>query len=176
LHIAMHAIGKITLFFCAGAIYVALHKKYISQMNGIGRQMPFTMAAFFLGSICIIGLPPMGGSWSKWYLCLGALDAGQMVFVFVLMASSLLSIGYLMPVVYRAFFFEPDPDDHHHDHHDEHHSDGHDGHEPKDGFWANINEAPILCVAPLCLTALGCIALFFLAPHIYNLVITITEV
>ena len=76
----------------------------------------------------------------------------------------------------QAFFFEPDPDDHHHDHHDEHHENSHGGHEPKDGFWANINEAPILCVAPLCLTALGCIALFFLAPHIYNLVITITEV
>lgn len=173
LHIAMHAIGKITLFFCAGAIYVALHKKYISQMNGIGRQMPFTMAAFFLGSICIIGLPPMGGSWSKWYLCLGALEAGHMVFVFVLMISSLLSIGYLMPVVYRAFFFEPDPDDHHHGHG---HDDGHHSHEPKEGFWANLHEAPILCVAPLCLTALGCVALFFFAPHIYNLVITITEV
>jgi multicomponent Na+:H+ antiporter subunit D len=174
MHIAMHAVGKITLFFCAGAIYVALHKKYISQMNGIGRKMPFTMSAFFLGSICIIGLPPMGGSWSKWYICLGALDAGHMVFVFILMISSLLSIGYLMPVVVRAFFFEPDPDDDH----------GHDGHgqptsghaEKKAGFWANIQEAPVLCVGPLCLTAVGCIALFFFAPAIYDLVKTITGV
>ena len=91
LHIAMHAIGKITLFFCAGAIYVALHKKKISEMKGIGRQMPFTMVAFFLGSLCIIGVPPMGGSWSKWYLAIGAIDADQMIFVVVLMVSSLLS-------------------------------------------------------------------------------------
>ena len=87
LHIAMHAIGKITLFFCAGAVYVALHKKKISTMNGIGRQMPFTMFAFFLGSLCIIGLPPMGGSWSKWYLAMGAIDAGQIIFVIVLISS-----------------------------------------------------------------------------------------
>ena len=70
LHIAMHAVGKITLFFCAGAIFVVLHKKKISEMNGIGRKMPFTMAAFFVGSVCIIGLPPTGGAWSKWYLAL----------------------------------------------------------------------------------------------------------
>lgn len=176
LHIVMHAVGKITLFFCAGAVYVALHKKKISEMNGIGRQMPLTMAAFFLGSICIIGLPPMGGSWSKWYLCLGALDAGQVAFVFVLMISSLLSIAYLMPVVVRAFFYPPDEDDHHDDH-------GHHG--ESGGFWSDfinarpltafgLHEAPLLCVAPLVLTALGCIALFFVAPSIYDLVITIT--
>ena len=61
LHIAMHAIGKITLFFCAGAVYVALHKKNISSMNGIGRKMPFTMSAFFIGSLCIIGVPQWAG-------------------------------------------------------------------------------------------------------------------
>jgi multicomponent Na+:H+ antiporter subunit D len=104
---------------------------------------------------------------------MGALDAGHMVFVFVLMASSLLSIAYLMPVVVRAFFFEPDPDDHHG--HDEHHGHAPQG-EAKEGFWANLHEAPMLCVMPLCLTAVGCIALFFYAPEIYNLVITITEV
>ena len=68
LHIAMHAFGKITLFFCAGAIMVALYKTEISDMRGIGRQMPFTMAAFIIGSLSIIGVPPLGGSWSKWYL------------------------------------------------------------------------------------------------------------
>ena len=67
MHIAMHAFGKITLFFCAGAVYVALHKTEISTMNGIGRQMPFTMAAFLIGALSIIGLPPCGGAWSKWY-------------------------------------------------------------------------------------------------------------
>ncbi|MCP3692916.1 MAG: monovalent cation/H+ antiporter subunit D family protein, partial [Planctomycetaceae bacterium] len=68
MHIAMHACGKITLFFCAGAIYVAAHKTEISDMRGIGRVMPVTLFAFLLGSISVIGLPPFGGSWSKWYL------------------------------------------------------------------------------------------------------------
>lgn len=185
LHIAMHAIGKITLFFCAGAIYVAHHKKNISDMHGIGRKMPFTMSAFFLGSVCIIGLPPMGGSWSKWYLAMGSIHADQYIFVIVLMISSLLSIGYLMPVVVKAFFYEPSPDDHHHGHgHDDHgHDDhGHDDHGDDDhghgdhaaapageGFWANISEAPLLCVVPLCLTAAGCIAMFFYAEWFYDL-------
>jgi len=70
-HIAMHAFGKITLFFCAGAIAVATGKKYISQMVGIGKKMPVTMTAFFIGSLSVIGLPPTGGFFSKWYLALG---------------------------------------------------------------------------------------------------------
>lgn len=173
LHIAMHAIGKITLFFCAGAIYVALHKKNISTMNGIGRKMPFTMSAFFIGSLCIIGVPPMGGSWSKWYLAMGAIDANQLLFVVVLMISSLLSIAYLMPVVVKAFFFEPSPDEHHDDHHDDHH---HAEPSSKEGFFGQIQEAPLFCVVPLCLTAMGCIGMFFWAPHVYNLIESITKV
>ena len=103
----MHAAGKITLFFCAGAIYVAAHKTEISELDGIGRAMPVTMAAFFVGSLSIIGMPPLGGSWSKWYLALGALDAGHGFAVGVLMISSLLSVAYLMPIVARAFFLPP---------------------------------------------------------------------
>jgi len=72
LHIVMHAFGKITLFFCAGAIYVASHKKYVSEMDGLGRQMPVTFLAFFLGSLSIIGMPPLGGFLSKWNLLVGA--------------------------------------------------------------------------------------------------------
>ncbi|MEE4137495.1 MAG: proton-conducting transporter membrane subunit, partial [Desulforhopalus sp.] len=77
MHIAMHAFGKITLFFCAGAIMVAAHKTEISQLRGIGWQMPITMIAFFIGSLSIIGLPPTGGTWGKWFLMMGALDAGK---------------------------------------------------------------------------------------------------
>ena len=90
MHIVMHAFGKITLFFCAGAINVALHKTEISDMHGIGRQMPFTMFAFVIGALSVIGVPPMGGAWSKWYLALGAVHSGQLVFVGVLMVSSLM--------------------------------------------------------------------------------------
>ena len=74
MHIAMHAFGKITLFFCAGAILVAAHKSNISDMRGLGKQMPLTMIAFFIGSLSIIGVPPTGGTWSKWYLLAGTLD------------------------------------------------------------------------------------------------------
>jgi NADH:ubiquinone oxidoreductase subunit 5 (subunit L)/multisubunit Na+/H+ antiporter MnhA subunit len=107
MHIAMHALGKITLFFCAGAIYTATHKTKVSELDGIGRVMPFTMFAFLLGALSVIGLPPFGGSWSKWYLALGAADAGYIVIVAVLMISSLLNVAYLLPVVGRAFFLPP---------------------------------------------------------------------
>ena len=147
LHIVTHAFGKITLFFCAGAIMVALHKTEISDMRGIGRQMPFTMGAFAIGTLSIIGLPPLGGSWSKWYLALGAADAGHLILIAVLMLSSLLNIAYLVPIPARAFFSRP------------HQDAEHDG----------LHEAPLRCVVPLCLTALGTIALFFAAEPIYHL-------
>ena len=83
LHIAMHACGKITLFFCAGAIFVATGKKYVSELRGLGRKMPLTMGAFMIGSLSVIGLPPLGGFVSKWYLALGALDRDAMWVVVV---------------------------------------------------------------------------------------------
>ena len=153
MHIAMHAFGKITLFFCAGAINVALHKTEISDMTGIGRAMPITLFAFLIGALSIIGVPPLGGAWSKWYLALGALEADQIVFVGVLMISSLMNIGYLMPVVARAFFATPaDP-------------------APKLKF----NEAPFFCVMPLCITALGCLVLFFYADELYQMLLPIVD-
>jgi hypothetical protein len=87
LHIAMHAVGKITLFFCAGAIYTATHKTEISEMAGLGRKMPFTFIAFLIGALSIIGLPPLGGLWGKWYLAIGALDSSQLFILAALMLS-----------------------------------------------------------------------------------------
>ena len=107
-HIAMHAFGKITLFFCAGAIFVATGKKNISQMAGIGKRMPLTMAAFFVGALSVIGLPPCGGFISKWYLVLGTLEAHDMALLVVLLVSSLLNAAYFLPIVYRAYFCGPD--------------------------------------------------------------------
>lgn len=107
MHIALHAFGKITLFMCAGAIFVATGKSKISEMDGLGRAMPVTMAAFFLGALSIIGLPPCGGFISKWYILQGALDSDQIVFMVVLLGSSLLNAAYFMPIIYRAFFKEP---------------------------------------------------------------------
>jgi len=138
LHLAMHAFGKITLFFCAGAIYVASKKKYISQMDGLGRRMPITYLAFFLGSLSIIGMPPLGGFISKWNLLIGAVEGDQLVLVGVLVISSLLNAAYFFPIVYRGFFLPA--------------TDG-----ESDGF----REAPLFCVLPLTVTALASLALFF---------------
>lgn len=104
MHIAMHAFGKITLFFCAGAILVTLHKSKISEMRGIGLQMPLTMGAFFIASLSIIGVPPTGGTWSKWYLMMGTIETDQFVLMAILMLSSLLNIAYLLPISFHAFF------------------------------------------------------------------------
>ena len=104
MHIAMHAFGKITLFFCAGAILVTLHKSKISEMRGIGRQMPLTMLAFFIGSLSIIGVPPAGGTWSKWFLMMGTIETEQWVLMVILMLSTLLNIAYLLPISFHAFF------------------------------------------------------------------------
>jgi multicomponent Na+:H+ antiporter subunit D len=142
LHIAMHAFGKITLFFCAGAIFVATGRKYISQMVGIGRRMPVTMAAFFIGSLSVIGLPPTGGFLSKWYLVLGTVQAHQIPMLVVLLVSSLLNAAYFLPVVYRAFFCRPE----------------------EALFENRVQEAPAWCLAPLVLTAAISVALFFY-PH-----------
>ena len=107
MHIAMHAFGKITLFFAAGAILVAAHKTNISEMRGLGRKMPLTFGAFFVGSLSIIGVPPAGGAWSKWFLGLGTLEANEQGLLAVLMLSSLLSLVYLLEVPVRAFFSSP---------------------------------------------------------------------
>lgn len=146
MQIVMHAMAKITLFMCAGAIYVTAHKTKISDMVGLGRQMPITFAAFLIASLSIIGLPPMGGAWSKWFLILGAADASQMIMIAVLGLGSLLSIGYLLPITAKGFFFASSDK----------------------AYGSGIHEAPLLLLIPICVTALGCIALFGFAHDIYN--------
>jgi multicomponent Na+:H+ antiporter subunit D len=152
MHIVMHAFGKITLFFCAGAIYVTTHKTEISEMRGIGRTMPITTSAFLLGSLSVIGLPPFGGSWSKWFLALGAAEGHHTLLVATLMISSLLNIAYLMPIVVRGFFLAP--------------TDGPDR--------PAIKEAPIFCVLSLCFTAAGGFVLFLFADRVYQVLVPIT--
>ena len=104
IHIAAHALSKITLFFCAGSIYCASRRKKISDLAGIGRKLPWTMVAFFIGSLGMIGVPPTGGFISKWYLVIGSVDAREMVFLAVLLVSSVLNAAYFLPVTYTAFF------------------------------------------------------------------------
>lgn len=143
LHITMHAFGKITLFFCAGAVYVAHHKTKISELDGLGRAMPITFAAFTLAALSIIGLPPLGGVWSKWFLMLGALDSGYLIMLAVLAVSSLLNIVYLLEVPARAFLRPAAAD-------------------------MPFKEAPFSSVVAIVITAAMCIVLFFVGGDLYE--------
>ena len=160
MHIAMHAMGKITLFFCAGAIYTATHKTEISQMSGLGRTMPLTFAAFFVGSLSIVGLPPMGGLWSKWYLALGALEDHQIVFVGILMLSSLLNVVYLLSIPMRGFFGRPP---------------GAPGNPEAAVDTVEIREAPLACLIAIGVTSAGCVVLFFMPDAIIALLQPIAQ-
>jgi multicomponent Na+:H+ antiporter subunit D len=139
LHIAAHAFGKITLFFAAGSIYTASHKTEVSQLDGIGRRMPWTMAAFGIGALSMIGLPPAAGFVSKWYLVSGAMAQAQWFTLAVVLLSTLLNAGYFLPVVYRAFFRPLSAEAQAHPH----------------------GEAPLAIVIALSITAAGTLALFF---------------
>lgn len=145
LHIVMHAMGKITLFMCAGSIYVATKKTNISQMTGLGKVMPITFGAFFIGSLSIIGLPPLGGSWSKWFLLMGALEADQWFMMVVLIFSSLLNIAYLLPIVAKGFFLPQEND-----------------------LSQKYSESTVLIWLPPAITAMCCIILFFTAGHLLD--------
>lgn len=127
-HIVTHAAMKITLFFCAGAIYVKTHRENISELDGIGTQMPVTMGAFALASLGLAGIPPIGGFISKWYLLRGTMDHGQAVLMAVFLLSGMLNAAYFFPIVHRAFF------------------------RPSDRF-RKVDEASPLMVIPLVLTA-----------------------
>ena len=107
LQIVMHAWGKITLFMCAGAIYTVAHRTKVSQLDGLGRTMPWVFGAFLVGSISIIGIPPMGGSWPKFFLMVGAHDSGKSILIAALIVSSILNIAYLLPVAVRGFMKPP---------------------------------------------------------------------
>jgi multicomponent Na+:H+ antiporter subunit D len=129
-HMVAHGITKITLFFCAGAIQAKAHKHYVSQLNGIGWQMPYTMTAFALASLGMAGLPPFMMFASKWFLGSGAVAANMGPFLAVYILSGVLNAAYLFPIVFRAFVLAPDT--------------GSDVHE--------VGEASRLMVVPLMIT------------------------
>ncbi|MFC7021336.1 MULTISPECIES: proton-conducting transporter membrane subunit [Haloarcula] len=108
LHIPAHAFMKLTLFFCAGAIHVETHTDDISDMAGIGRRMPLTMVAFGVAAAGMAGIPLVAGFVSKWYIIIGALEGGGLVFAAALLVSGVLNIAYFWPIVYQAFFESPD--------------------------------------------------------------------
>jgi multicomponent Na+:H+ antiporter subunit D len=107
MHIAAHAFGKITLFFAAGSIHTAAHLTLVSELDGIGRRMPWTMGAFTVGTLSMIGIPPTAGFLGKWFLLGGAAETGNWLAIGVIVASTVLNATYLLPIVFRAFFREP---------------------------------------------------------------------
>ena len=148
LHIAAHALGKITLFFAAGSIYTAAHKTEVSQLDGIGREMPWTMGAFTVGALSLIGIPPCVGFLSKWYLMSGALAGERYAVAAVILISTLLNAAYFLPIIHRAFFRPAHNDRHHH---------------------AGHGEAPLPMVIAIVLTASGTVAAFFFPEIFLNL-------
>ena len=156
MQIAAHAAAKMTLFMCAGAIYVAAHKTEISDMRGLGRKMPATFILFFIAAASIVGLPPMAGSWPKFLLMLGAADAGERAIIGVLIVSTLLNVAYLLSIPMQAFFLEP----------------AETGDKPQGSGavaidWRDLTEAPFLCLLPPALTALATLLLFMFADPLY---------
>ena len=110
LHIAAHAIAKITLFFAAGSIYTASRLTEVSQLDGIARRMPWTMTAFAIGALSMIGVPPTAGFLGKWFMLVGAMNTGEWVAVVVIVLSTLMNAGYYLPIIVRAFFKPPGKD------------------------------------------------------------------
>jgi len=127
IHIVNHAFAKITLFFCAGAIYVVTHKKYISEMGGLGKSMPFTFGAFAIASLSMIGAPPVAGFITKWNLLIGSVEAHQLGILLILIASTMLNAAYFAPITYKAFF----------------------GKRPESEPFTGIKEAPLAMLIPI---------------------------
>ncbi len=145
-HMGGHGFMKITLFFAAGAIYVKTHKENISELDGIGRQMPLTMSAFAIGAMGIAGLPPVCGFISKWYMAMGTLEAHELFFLFVLLVSAMMDIAYFFPIIYNAFFKKP-----------------------KDNIIRRFNEAPMMMLVPLMITAIISVILGIFPNAFFNL-------
>ncbi len=148
MHIVAHGFAKITLFFWAGAIYVAAHKTKVSELNGIAKSMPLTMLAFTIGAISMIGFPPMGGFVSKWFIANGAVDSGNVWVLIILVSSAMLNAGYFTPIFIRAYLYKPEE---HHDHDHDH------------------GEASMFMVIPMLITGGLTIALFFYPDIFLNL-------
>ncbi len=127
IHIVNHGFSKITLFFCAGAIYVAAHKKNISDMGGLGKTMPFTFGAFAIASLSMIGAPPVAGFVTKWNLLVGSIQAHQIGILLILIASTMLNAAYFAPITFKAFF----------------------GQRPKGETFQGIKEAPLSMLIPI---------------------------
>jgi len=149
LQIVMHAWGKITLFMCAGAIYTVTHRTEISKLDGLGRTMPWVFGAFLIGALSIIGAPPLGGSWPKYFLMVGALDSGKAILIAALIMSSILNVIYLIPIAARGFLKPPADIE-------------------ADAMIATLRAKNKWVIIPPVITAIGAFSLFFLSGPIID--------
>lgn len=136
MHMVYHGFMKITLFFVAGAIYVKTHKEDVGELDGVGRYMPLSLGSFAIGSIGLAGVPLTCGFISKLYLCMGSLEAKQIIFLFVFLASALLDVAFFFPIVFSSFFKTP-----------------------KEKVTPHFDEASMFMVIPLVVTAIFSIIL-----------------
>ena len=137
-HMVAHAFGKITLFFAAGAIYVAAKKTEVSQLRGLGKRMPWTSTAMTIGALSMIGVPPTGGFVSKWFILAGAFQSDNYFAIATIIGSTVLNAAYFLPLIYLLWFTkesEPAPVEH--------------------------GEAPLAAVIALTITAALTIGFFF---------------
>ena len=137
IHVVAHAFGKITLFFAAGAIYTAAKKTELPELRGIGRRMPWTMGAFTVGALSMIGVPPTAGFVSKWYILAGSFEADNLLAIFTIIASTALNAAYFLPIIFMAWFGREEAGSRDH------------------------GEAPLLVVLALTTTALLTLGFFF---------------
>ena len=103
-HLIHQGLMKITLFFCVGNYSETLGIHCVSELDGVGRRMPVSSVAFTTGAFGMIGMPPIAGFVSKWYLGVGAVGSGLHWVILVLVGSSLLNAAYFLPLVYRIWF------------------------------------------------------------------------
>lgn len=151
MHIVTHAFGKISLFFCAGAILLATHKTRVSELNGLGTQIPITIGLFTIAALSTIGLPPFAGMWSKWWLVQGTLETQHYVLTAALLLSSLLNLAYLLEIPVRAFLY------------------------PRQGETCAYAEAPKANLIATGITAAGCLVLFLKPDMLFILLRSFTE-
>ncbi len=145
LHIANDALMTLALFMAAGIFARKIKGEEISDMQGLFRKMPWTMAAFVLGGLSIIGVPPTCGFFSKWYLISGGIEAGNYYFVGALLFSSLIN-AVLFFRIFEVAYFEPFSESHGHDH-----SHGHEA--------VAVEEAPLGMLIPFYVVAISLVIL-----------------
>jgi multicomponent Na+:H+ antiporter subunit D len=154
MHMVNHGLAKITLFFCAGAIYATTHRENISELAGLGRQMPWTFGAFAVGSLALVGVPGLSGFIGKFFLARGAIQADDIVALGIMLGASLLTATYLLPIVRIAFF--PDM--------------------PRDGraYPSRRAEAPKAMLVPIVVTA-ALVVLFGVVPMVIGVQYDLAE-